>query len=39
MDKVGILHKGYISNIGDDVLMALDGEVIYAEYNNGGYGN
>lgn len=34
-------HKGIdiAGNIGDDVLAALDGEVIYAEYNDGGYGN
>lgn len=34
-------HKGIdiSGNIGDDVLVALDGEVIYAEYNDGGYGN
>ena len=34
-------HKGIdiAGNIGDDVIAAMDGEVIYAEYNNGGYGN
>jgi Peptidase family M23/G5 domain len=34
-------HKGIdiAGNTGDDVLVALDGEVVYAEYNDGGYGN
>lgn len=34
-------HKGIDigGTIGDDVLVALDGEVIYSEFNNGGYGN
>ncbi|WP_066889253.1 M23 family metallopeptidase [Clostridium nigeriense] len=34
-------HKGIdiAGNIGDDVFVAMDGEVIYAEYNDGGYGN
>lgn len=34
-------HKGIdiAGNIGDDVLVAIDGEVIYSEYNDGGYGN
>lgn len=34
-------HKGIDigGKIGDDVLVALDGEVVYAEFNNGGYGN
>lgn len=34
-------HKGIDigGEIGDDVLVALDGEVTYAEFNNGGYGN
>lgn len=34
-------HKGIdiAGNIGDDVLVSMDGEVIYAEYNDGGYGN
>lgn len=34
-------HKGIdiSGNIGDDVLAALEGEVVYAEYNDGGYGN
>ncbi|MGL5352067.1 MAG: peptidoglycan DD-metalloendopeptidase family protein [Clostridium sp.] len=34
-------HKGIdiAGNIGDDVMAAIDGEVIYAQYNNGGYGN
>jgi len=34
-------HKGIDigGTIGDDVLVALDGEVTYAEFNNGGYGN
>jgi murein DD-endopeptidase MepM/ murein hydrolase activator NlpD len=34
-------HKGIdiSGNIGEDVLVALDGEVVYAEYNYGGYGN
>lgn len=34
-------HKGIDigGSIGDDVLVALNGEVIYAEYNDGGYGN
>lgn len=34
-------HKGIDIGgaIGDDVLVALDGEVTYAEFNNGGYGN
>lgn len=34
-------HKGIdiAGDIGDDVFAAMDGEVIYAEYNNGGYGN
>jgi len=34
-------HKGIdiAGDIGDDVLVALDGEVIYAEFNDGGYGN
>lgn len=34
-------HKGIdiAGNIGDDVLVAMDGEVIYAQYNDGGYGN
>ena len=26
-------------NTGDDALVAMDGEVIYAQYNDGGYGN
>ena len=34
-------HKGIDIGgaIGDDVLVALDGEVTYAEFNDGGYGN
>lgn len=34
-------HKGIdiAGNIGDDVLVAMDGEVVYAQYNDGGYGN
>ncbi len=34
-------HKGIdiAGNIGDNVFSAMDGEVTYAEYNNGGYGN
>ena len=34
-------HKGIdiAGDIGDDVFAAMDGEVIYAEYNDGGYGN
>lgn len=34
-------HKGIdiAGNTGDDVLVAMDGEVIYAQYNDGGYGN
>lgn len=34
-------HKGIdiAGNIGDDVMAAINGEVIYAEYNDGGYGN
>lgn len=34
-------HKGIDigGTIGDDVLVALDGEVTYAEFNDGGYGN
>lgn len=34
-------HKGIdiAGNIGDDVLVAMDGEVIYSQYNDGGYGN
>lgn len=34
-------HKGIdiAGNIGDDVMAAIDGEVIYAQYNDGGYGN
>lgn len=34
-------HKGIdiAGNIGDDVFAAMDGKVIYAQYNDGGYGN
>ncbi|GAB6168781.1 M23 family metallopeptidase [Clostridium carnis] len=34
-------HKGIdiAGNIGDDVIAAMDGEIIYSEFNNGGYGN
>lgn len=34
-------HKGIdlAGNIGDNVYAAMDGEVIYAQYNDGGYGN
>ncbi|MDV4150792.1 peptidoglycan DD-metalloendopeptidase family protein [Clostridium sp. AL.422] len=34
-------HKGIdiAGDIGDNVFAAMDGEVIYAEYNDGGYGN
>lgn len=34
-------HKGIdiAGNIGDNVFAAMDGEVTYAEYNDGGYGN
>lgn len=34
-------HKGIdiAGNTGDDVLVALNGEVIYSQYNDGGYGN
>lgn len=34
-------HKGIdiSGNLGDDVLAAIDGEVTYAQFNNGGYGN
>lgn len=34
-------HKGIdiAGNTGDNVYSAMDGEVIYAQYNNGGYGN
>lgn len=34
-------HKGIdiAGDIGDDVIAAMDGEVIYSEYNDGGYGN
>lgn len=34
-------HKGIdiAGNTGEDVLAAIDGEVIYSEYNDGGYGN
>ena len=34
-------HKGIdiAGNVGDDVMAAIDGEIIYAEYNDGGYGN
>ena len=34
-------HKGIdiAGDIGDDVIAAMDGEVIYAEFNDGGYGN
>jgi len=34
-------HKGIdiAGNIGDNVFAAMDGEIIYAEYNDGGYGN
>jgi murein DD-endopeptidase MepM/ murein hydrolase activator NlpD len=34
-------HKGIdiAGNTGDDALVAMDGEVIYAQYNDGGYGN
>ncbi|MBD7916241.1 peptidoglycan DD-metalloendopeptidase family protein [Clostridium sp. Sa3CUN1] len=34
-------HKGIdiAGDIGDDVIVALDGEVIYSQFNDGGYGN
>lgn len=34
-------HKGidFAGNIGDDVNAAVNGKVIYAQYNDGGYGN
>ena len=34
-------HKGIdiAGNIGDDVMAAIDGEVTYSQYNDGGYGN
>lgn len=34
-------HKGMdiAGNVGDDVMAAIDGEVTYAQYNDGGYGN
>lgn len=34
-------HKGMdiAGNIGEDVMAAIDGIVIYSQYNNGGYGN
>ncbi|MCF0149204.1 MAG: peptidoglycan DD-metalloendopeptidase family protein [Clostridium sp.] len=34
-------HKGIdiAGDIGDNVFAAMDGEVIYSEYNDGGYGN
>ncbi|MEG2869391.1 MAG: peptidoglycan DD-metalloendopeptidase family protein [Terrisporobacter sp.] len=34
-------HKGMdiAGNIGDDVMVAIDGEVTYAQFNDGGYGN
>ena len=34
-------HKGIdiAGDIGDDVIAAMDGEVIYSQYNDGGYGN
>ncbi|TGY41623.1 hypothetical protein E5347_11460 [Clostridium sartagoforme] len=34
-------HKGIdiAGDTGDDVIAAMDGEVIYSEYNDGGYGN
>lgn len=37
----GAFHKGIdvAGNIGDDVFAAIDGEVVYAQYNDGGYGN
>ena len=35
------VHKGIdiAKDLGEDVNAALEGEVIYAGYNNGGYGN
>lgn len=34
-------HKGMdiAGNVGEDVMAAIDGEVTYAQYNDGGYGN
>lgn len=34
-------HKGIdiAGTVGDDVFAAMDGNVIYAQYNDGGYGN
>ena len=34
-------HKGVdiANNLGEDVRSALEGKVVYAHYNNGGYGN
>lgn len=34
-------HKGIdiAGNIGDNVFAAMDGEITYAQYNDGGYGN
>lgn len=34
-------HKGIdiAGNVGDDVMAAIDGEVTYASFNDGGYGN
>lgn len=34
-------HKGIdiAGNMGDDVFASMDGKVIYAQYNDGGYGN
>lgn len=40
-DRWESFHKGMdiAGNIGDDVMVAIDGEVTYSQYNDGGYGN
>lgn len=40
-ERWNAFHKGIdiAGNIGDTVSAAIDGKVIYAQYNDGGYGN
>lgn len=40
-DRVNSYHKGLdiAENFGEDIVAAFDGKVIFAGYNDGGYGN
>ena len=40
-DRVNSYHKGLdiAENLGEDIIASFEGKVIYAGYNDGGYGN